>query len=114
MLGSFLNHALLNMLIHAADNPFDKEKDVDYKDVVSCRTAELIFCMMLHDLGDVVIPGQLKQVKKVYGIDWKANTNIARHVIKACNGKYANVGALVEVIDSYVALLKCVNKEEDD
>ncbi len=29
-----MKHALLNMLIHVADNPFDKEMDVDYKVVL--------------------------------------------------------------------------------
>jgi hypothetical protein len=27
--GSILNHALLNMLIHVADDPFDEEMDVE-------------------------------------------------------------------------------------
>jgi hypothetical protein len=51
MFGSILNDALLNILIHVADDPFDKETDVDYKNVVLCRIVELIFHMRLHILG---------------------------------------------------------------
>jgi hypothetical protein len=72
---SFLNHALLNMLILGTHNPFDKETNVDYKDVVLCQIAESIFHMVLCNLGDMVKPGQLYPMKKVYGIDWKANVN---------------------------------------
>ncbi len=63
------------MLIHVADNPHDKDTDVDYKNVVSCRIAESIFHMILHNFGDVVKPGQLYPVFEVYGINWKANVN---------------------------------------
>jgi hypothetical protein len=60
----FLNHALLNMLILATHNPFDKETNVDYKDVVLCQIAESIFHMVLCNFGDVVKPGQLYPMKK--------------------------------------------------
>jgi hypothetical protein len=89
------------MLIHVADDPFNKEMDVDYKDVVSCKIAELIFRMMLHDLGDVVKPGQLYPMKIVNGINWKGSVSTAWHVIKAFEGKYTSFGALVEVLDRY-------------
>jgi hypothetical protein len=75
--GSILNLVLLNMLIHAADNPSDKWMDVDYKNIVLSRIAELIFGMMLHSLGDLVKPGQLYPMKKVYGINWKTNVTTA-------------------------------------
>jgi hypothetical protein len=56
---------------------------VDYKDVVSCRIAESIFCMILHDLVDMVTPGWLYPMKKIYGVHWKANVITAWCVIKA-------------------------------
>jgi hypothetical protein len=67
--GSILNLALWNMLIHAVNDPLDKATDVVYENAVSCRIAESIFRMMLHDLGDVVKLGQLYPTNKVYGIN---------------------------------------------
>jgi hypothetical protein len=64
---------MFNMLIHAAEDPSGKEMDVDYENVVLCRIAESILCIMLHNLGDVVKPGKLNPMKKVYGINWRAN-----------------------------------------
>jgi hypothetical protein len=43
--------------------------DVDYKSIVLCMTAQSIFWMMLQDLGDVVKPGQLYLMNKLYGIN---------------------------------------------
>jgi hypothetical protein len=57
----------------------------------------------------VVKPGKFHLMKKVYGINWKANVNTAWHVIKACGGKYTSFGTFVEVIDAYLAILECVN-----
>ncbi len=112
--GSFLNHALLNRLIHVADDLFDEEIDVGDKDIVLCKIVELIFCAMLHDLRVVVKPGQLYPMKKVYGINWKGNVNTTWHVIEVSDDKYVCFGTLVEVVNRYLGTLKRVNQEEDD
>jgi hypothetical protein len=46
--------------------------------------------MMLHNLGDLVKSRQLYPMKKIYGINWKANGNIAQGIVKAYNGMYAS------------------------
>ncbi len=71
--------------------------------------------MMLHNLGDVVKPGQLYSMKKVYGINWKANVTTTQGIVKACNCKYASFGTLLsEVIDTYLATLEHMNEDQDD
>jgi hypothetical protein len=114
MFGSFLNHVSFSMLVHAVDDPFGKEMGVDYRDIVLCRIAELIICLILHDLGDVVKPARLYPMMKVYGVDWKANAITAWHVIKACNDNYAGLGIFVELVNEYLATLEHVNKDNDD
>ena len=112
--GSILNLVLWNMLSHVVDGPLDKAMDMDYENAVMCRITELIFLMMLHDLGDVVKPGWLYPMNKVYGINWKANVNTAWGIVKACNGKYDRFGALVKVVDAHLAMLEHMNEDEND
>jgi hypothetical protein len=97
-----------------ADNPSGKAADVDYKKVVLCRIAKLIFSMMMHNLGDMVKPGRLHPMNKVYGIYWNANVKTTLGIVKACNGKYADFDVLVEVVDVYLVTLECVTKVKDD
>jgi hypothetical protein len=99
---------------HAADNPSGEGTDVDYKKVVSCKIVELIFIMMMQILGDMVKPGRLHPINKVYGINWKANVNTAQSIVKVCNGKYADFSNLVEVDDAYLVTLERVTKIKDD
>jgi hypothetical protein len=65
-------------------------------------------------LGDAVKPRRLYPMKKINGINWKANVNTTQDIVRACKGKYASFGALVEIIDRYLATLEHVNKEEDE
>ncbi len=70
--------------------------------------------MMLYSLDDVVKPRWLYLMNKANGINWKANVNTTWDVVEACNGKYANFGILVKIVDGYLVTLERVTKDEDD
>ncbi len=45
----------------------------------------------------------------------RPNVTTTQHVIEACGGKYAGLlGAIVELVDGYLAILECMNKDKDD
>jgi hypothetical protein len=54
-----MKHALLNMLIHVADNPFDKEMDVDYK-VVLLSLVQNCGVNLPYDVASLVWLGETR------------------------------------------------------
>ena len=77
MFNDFLNHALSWMLVQASDEYLIEEMAKNFDNLVSGKIAESIFSMILIDLGEVIKPGRLYPLKKVYGIDWMSNVNAA-------------------------------------